>query len=54
VSQVPAIQLNDGADIPQLGRGVYKIEPTPRARVSARRHAASASISCTLAAGERP
>jgi hypothetical protein len=27
VSQVPAIQLNDGADIPQLGRCIYKIEP---------------------------
>ncbi|HKP43558.1 aldo/keto reductase [Mycobacterium sp.] len=27
MSQIPAIQLNDGALVPQLGFGVYKIEP---------------------------
>jgi 2,5-diketo-D-gluconate reductase A len=33
VSQVPAIQLNDGAYIPQLGFGVYKVEPERTADV---------------------
>jgi len=27
VSNIPSIQLNDGADIPQLGFGVFQIEP---------------------------
>jgi 2,5-diketo-D-gluconate reductase A len=27
VSQVPAIKLNDGASIPQLGFGTYKVDP---------------------------
>jgi len=27
VSEVPTIELNDGAEIPQLGFGVYQIEP---------------------------
>src|SRR5689334_5190978 len=31
VSQVPAITLNDGARIPQLGFGTYKIHPNETA-----------------------
>jgi 2,5-diketo-D-gluconate reductase A len=27
VSQIPAVELNDGARIPQLGFGVYKVDP---------------------------
>jgi 2,5-diketo-D-gluconate reductase A len=33
VSRIPGIQLNDGAYIPQLGVGVYKIEPERTADV---------------------
>jgi 2,5-diketo-D-gluconate reductase A len=31
VSTIPSIQLNDGADIPQLGFGVFQIEPAKTA-----------------------